>query len=82
MMKIWYKDPIYVILHVLSGALAYFYPILLVPIVGYHALQYVMGVRFFGFQGEIRPGNSLEHTAVKLLEVGAGYLTAYLVSTQ
>ena len=70
------------IIHILSGVVAYFYPLLILPIVAYHVLQYGMGVRFFGFQGEIRPGNSVEHTGVKLLEVFAGYLAAKLVYTQ
>jgi hypothetical protein len=78
-MRVWYKDPIYVIIHVLSGVLAYFVPVIIPFIIMYHALQYMMDVRFFGFQGEIRWGNSFEHTVIKLLEVLAGYLLVKLV---
>jgi hypothetical protein len=73
-MRIWYKDPIYVIIHVLSGVLAYFIPVIIPLVVFYHGLQYMMDVRLFGFQGEIREGNSFEHTLVKLLEILAGYI--------
>lgn len=78
-MRVWYKDPIYVIIHVLSGILAYFVPVIIPFILMYHRLQYLMDVRFFGFQGEIRSGNSFEHTGIKLLEVLAGYLLVKLV---
>lgn len=78
-MRVWYKDPIYVAIHVLSGVLAYFVPVIIPFIFLYHGIQYLMNVRFFGFQGEIRPGNSFEHTLLKLLEVLAGYLLVKLV---
>jgi hypothetical protein len=78
-MRIWYKDPVYIVIHVLSGVLAYFIPVIIHLVVFYHVLQYMMDVRFFGFQGEIRSGNSFEHTLLKLLEVLAGYLMIKLV---
>lgn len=78
-MRIWYKDPIYVMIHVFSGMLAFFIPVIIPLILLYHGLQYIGGVRFFGFQGEIREGNSFEHTLIKLLEVLAGYLLVKLV---
>jgi len=81
MMRIWYKDTIYIFIHFLSGMIIYFVPWTIIPIVGYHLLQYFMDVRFFGFQGEIRHGNSVEHTLVKLLEIYAGYLFIKLVYT-
>lgn len=80
-MRIWPKDPLYVLIHVLSGVIVYFIPAIIIPILIYHGLQYFMNVRFFIFQGEIRPGNSLEHTLVKLLEVLAGYSLIKLVYT-
>jgi hypothetical protein len=78
-MRIWYKDPIYVVIHVLSGSIAYFLPAIIPLLLLYHILQYLHDVRFFGFQGEIRGGNSFEHTLVKLLEILAGYLLIKLI---
>jgi hypothetical protein len=75
-MKIWSRPPIYTLIHVLTGIIGYFYPILLVLSVAYHFLQYVLGVRFFVFSGTYEDGNSLEHTSVKLLEIACGYLIA------
>lgn len=78
-MRVWYKDPIYVVIHVLSGVFAYFVPVIIPFILLYHGIQYLADIRFFGFQGEIREGNSFEHTLIKLLEVLAGYLLVKLV---
>jgi hypothetical protein len=78
-MRIWYKDPIYVVIHVLSGSLAYFLPAIIPLLLLYHAIQFIRNVRFFGLQGEIREGNSFEHTLVKLLEILAGYLLVKLI---
>jgi len=80
-MRIWHKDPLYVLIHVLSGIVCYFLPAIIPVVVGYHVLQYLLDIRFFGLEGKIRRGNSLEHTAVKLLEVLAGYLLAKVVYT-
>ena len=71
---IWERPMIYRIIHVLSGFAAYSYPILLFAIIGYHFLQYILNVRFFLFEGTYRSGNSLEHTALKLVEVAVGWL--------
>ena len=78
-MRIWYKYPIYIVIHVLSGVVAYFIPAIIPLVLLYHALQYMHDVRFFGFQGEIREGNSFEHTLLKLLEILAGYLLVKLI---
>jgi hypothetical protein len=78
-MRIWYKDPIYVVIHVLSGSLAYFLPAIIPFLLLYHVIQFIHNVRFFGLQGEIREGNSFEHTLVKLLEILAGYLLVKVV---
>lgn len=78
-MRIWYKDPIYVVIHVLSGVVAYFIPAIIPLLLLYHGLQYLYNIRFFGFQGEIREGNSFEHSLVKLLEILAGFLLVKLI---
>lgn len=38
-----------------------------------------MNVRFFPIELKIKKGNSFDHTAVKLLEIGAGYLLGILI---
>jgi hypothetical protein len=75
-MKVWQKHPIYGLLHVLFGIIAYFSPAFLTIILSYQLLQYFLGVRFFAFEQEIRSGNSLEHTMLKLSEIAIGYILA------
>ena len=75
-MKVWQKHPIYGLLHVLFGVVAYFSPAFLTLILAYQLLQYFLGVRFFAFEQEIRQGNSLEHTMLKLSEIAIGYILA------
>ncbi len=77
-MKVWQKHPIYGLLHVLFGVVAYFSPAFLTLILAYQLLQYFLGVRFFAFEQEIRQGNSLEHTMLKLSEIAIGYILAPL----
>jgi hypothetical protein len=72
-MKIWEKPPIYTLIHVVTGVVGYFFPWVLVASVLYHFLQYALDVRFFALEGTYEEGNSLEHTAVKLAEIGVGY---------
>ena len=72
------RHPIYFITHLILGFVGYFYPMVLYGTIGYQVLQYGMDVRFFLFEGVIKSGNSLEHTAMKLGEVGIGYILAVL----
>jgi hypothetical protein len=60
------------------GFIGYFYPEVLYATLGYQFLQYATNTRFFLFEGVIKSGNTIEHTAVKLGEVGAGWLLALL----
>jgi hypothetical protein len=73
---LFYRPPIYAAIHVISGMVGYYYPIVLWGAIAYHIGQYVLNVRVFAFDMTTRPGNSLEHTALKLLEVTLGYLIA------
>ena len=73
---IWEKPPVYVLIHIISGAIGYFIPVLLYLVIAYHVLQYVFNTRFFVFEMAFRDGNSIEHTALKLAEVAIGYLCA------
>jgi hypothetical protein len=72
------RPPIYFVTHLILGIIGYYYPAVLYSTIGYQAFQYMFNFRFFLFQGEIKPGNTIEHTAIKLGEVGLGYLLAFL----
>ena len=72
------RHPVYLITHLILGFVGYFYPMVLYATVGYQVLQYGMDVRFFLFESAIKTGNTLEHTAMKLGEVGVGYVLAML----
>ena len=77
-MKIWPKPLIYVIIHIVLGYYAYYNYELLVAIFGYQVIQLVLNIRLFIFSWKIEKGNSLEHTLVKLCEVGLGYFIAFM----
>jgi hypothetical protein len=72
------RHPIYLVSHVILGFIGYFYPRVLYATLGYQFVQYILDIRFFLFEGVIKSGNSIEHTAIKLGEVGAGYIIALL----
>jgi hypothetical protein len=80
-MTFWYKPDIYVIIHVLSGFIGFFYPTVFILSILYHFLQYALNIRLFLFELTYRKGNSLEHTGVKLLEVLSGFLFASVLAT-
>lgn len=67
------RHPIYFVLHVLFGFIGYFYPDVLYAVLGYQVLQYVFNIRVFMMEMKIEKGNSVTHTAIKLVEVAAGY---------
>jgi hypothetical protein len=70
------RHPIYLITHIILGAIGYFYPNVLYATLGYQFLQYTLNIRFFLFEGAIKSGNTLNHTGLKLAEVGLGYILA------
>ena len=78
-MTVWYKPPIYIFIHILTGMIAFKYPLFLIAIIGYHIFQLVFGIRLFVFDVNLKTGNSIEHTALKLAEVGLGYALAVLI---
>ena len=65
--------PLYMAIHVVGGALSYFYPLLIVLFVAYQLLQLILGIRFFVFTMEIREGNSILYTLYKLAQFFIGY---------
>jgi hypothetical protein len=70
------RHPIYLVTHIILGFIGYFYPKVLYATLGYQFIQYVLGIRFFLFERAIKSGNTLNHTAMKLAEVGFGYILA------
>jgi len=72
------RHPIYLVTHVILGIIGYFYPKVLYLTLAYQLAQYFLNIRFFLFEGAIKSGNSLKHTALKLAEVALGYIIAYL----
>ena len=78
---IWEKPLIYVLIHIISGAVGYIIPFLLYLAIAYHLLQYVFNTRFFAFEMAFRGGNSMEHTAVKLVEIAIGYSSMMLIDS-
>jgi hypothetical protein len=72
------RHPIYLLSHILLGFFGYFYPEVLYATLGYQVIQYCLDVRVFVFEGVVKSGNTLEHTAVKLVEVGLGYILGWL----
>ena len=72
--------PLYMLTHVAGGALAYFYPILLILFLAYQLLQLSLNVRFFVFTMEIREGNSILYTLYKIAQFFVGYGLAAVFS--
>jgi hypothetical protein len=75
---IFHRSPIYFVTHIILGFLGYFYPTILYATIGYQFAQYACNTRFFLFEMKFKSGNSLEHTALKLAEIGIGYVLAML----
>ncbi len=69
----------YAVSHVLTGFLAAWVPIIGLLAVAYQLGQLAFNVRVFPVEGKILPGNSVEHTGLKLAEMLLGYGIGYLV---
>jgi len=65
--------PLYMAIHVAGGAVAYFYPILLILFLAYQLLQLSLNIRFFVFTMEIHEGNSILYTLYKMAQFFVGY---------
>lgn len=75
-----YKKPIYYgLIHVVAGFLAFHYPWFGIVFLIYQLMQLVLHKRFFIFQGKIKDGNSLKHTAFKLQEFLLGMFIAFII---
>lgn len=69
--------PLYMAIHVISGMIAYYFPVLIVLMVGYQLLQLVLNCRFFLFSWEIKKGNSAPYTFYKILQYIVGYAAVF-----
>jgi hypothetical protein len=78
-MKIYTKPWYYTAAHIGLGILSVWYPFLGILAIAYQLGQLLFNVRVFPLEWTIRPGNSVEYTALKLLEIGAGYLLGWCV---
>jgi len=70
-----YEKPLsYAIIHIILGVIAAFYtPVALLFLI-YQFSQLALDRRFFLFEWQIKTGNSLDHTLVKLFEFLIGFL--------
>jgi hypothetical protein len=67
--------------HIAGGALAYFYPILLILFMAYQLLQLTLNIRFFVFTMEIHEGNSILYTLYKIAQFLVGYGIAATIAS-
>ena len=68
----------YIIIHVILGALSYYYPMILPIFSMYQLIQLVLNKRVFMFEFKIKDGNSLQHTSNKMIQFFLGYSIVYI----
>ena len=71
--------PLYLAIHLLIGAVSYFYPLVFLLYVAYQLLQLALDVRFFLFSWEIKKGNSPIYTYYKIMQTAVGFFLTYLL---
>lgn len=80
-MPLYYEKPIYyTLIHVLIGAIAYYYSIFGIIYIIYQFGQLYYNKRIFLFQWKIENGNTIVHTLIKMGEFMIGWLLAYSMS--
>ena len=74
-----YQKPFhYTLSHVATGFMAAYYTWVGVVAIIYQLTQLILNVRFFPAEWKILPGNSIEHTLLKLTEIFVGYIIGTL----
>jgi hypothetical protein len=68
------RHSIYAVIHILLGFIAAWIPSVGVFTILYQLLQFFFNVRVFPIERTIKPGNSIQHTSLKLAEVMLGYI--------
>ena len=77
-MPLYYEKPIYyTLIHILIGAIAYYYSTIGIIYIIYQFGQLYFGKRIFAFQWKIENGNTLIHTLIKIGEFMIGWLVAF-----
>lgn len=69
----------YAISHIIIGLIAAWIPLIGIFALTYQVGQWYYNVRVFPVEGKIEPGNSSSHTALKIGEIGLGYLIGILI---
>lgn len=70
----------YALIHILFGFIAAWFPLFGIAALAYQVGQYAFNVRVFPVEGTIRPGNTFQHTAKKIAEMGIGYSIGLLIN--
>lgn len=81
-MMLYFKPWYYTLSHLIIGFAAGWYPIIGILALVYQLGQLVLNIRLFPIEGIIKQGNSIEHTLMKLTEIGVGYVIGYLSRTR
>lgn len=69
----------YALSHIIFGFAAAWYPIVGILALAYQLGQLALNIRVFPVEGKVLEGNSIKHTALKIGEIGLGYLIGLLV---
>ena len=78
-MALYERPYYYALIHIITGLLGAWFPIILVLGIVYQLFQYILDVRFFFFEWKVRKGNSIDHTSVKIVEMLIGYSVGLLI---
>jgi hypothetical protein len=82
-MPLYYEKPFYyAMIHVLLGALSYYYSTLGIAYFIYQFGQLYFNKRVFLFQWKIENGNTFVHTLIKLGEFMMGWIIVYCISSR
>ena len=79
---IYERPSYYAFVHVMIGFVSVWVPLIGMLALVYQIGQYAFNIRVFFMEGEIRPGNSWDHTGLKLVEMAVGYAVGYGVYLQ
>jgi hypothetical protein len=76
---IYERPSYYAVVHGMIGFASVWIPLIGILALVYQLGQYVFNVRVFFIEGDIRPGNSWEHTGVKLGEMTVGFCVGHVL---
>ena len=70
---IYERPSYYAFVHVMIGFVSVWIPLIGMLALVYQIGQYAFNIRVFFMEGEIRQGNSWDHTGLKLVEMTVGF---------